>query len=80
MKEELGPTRGERLKNWFQRIERSKGESTEKRILLLFGLGKEIKNEYTRGGSKKDKTIARRLFASFKQTYPRMPFNEEWRL
>jgi len=49
-------------------------------MLLLFGLGKELQSDYTRGGTKMDKTIARRIFESFRQMYPWMPYNEEWKL
>ncbi|SRR6266498_2811589 len=75
--EELSPSRKERLSRRIEKIERSRLETQETRMLLLFGLGKELQGDYTRGGSKKDKITARRIFASFEQTYPRMPYNEE---
>ena len=42
IEEELSPTRKERLSRWIRKIERSKEEIQKKRILLLFGLGKEL--------------------------------------
>ena len=77
IEEELSPFRKERLSKRMKEVERSRQETQEKKMLLLFGLGKELLGDYTRGGSKKDKTIAQRIFASFGQTYPQMPFNEE---
>ena len=58
IEEELSPTRKERLSRWVGMIERSKEETQEKRISLFCRLGKELQGNYTRGGSKKDKTTA----------------------
>ena len=52
LEEEAGLTRKERLSRWFGKIERSKEETQEKRMLLFFGLGKELQGDYTRGGAK----------------------------
>src|SRR6266540_3986422 len=77
IEEELGPIRKERLSRRFKKLEENKEETQEKKMSLLFDLGKELQGDYTRGGSKKDKTTARRIFASFGQTYPWMSHNEE---
>jgi len=69
IEEELSSSRKERLSRRIKEIERSREETQEKKMLLLFGLGKELLGDYTREGSKKDKTTARRIFASFGQTY-----------
>ncbi len=58
VEEEVSPSRKERLSKRIKEIERSRGETQEKKILLLFRLGKELQGNYTRGGSKKDKTTA----------------------
>ena len=80
IEEELNPFRKEKLSRRIEKIERNRKETHERKMLLLFDLGKELKGDYTRGGSKKDKTIARRIFESFGQTYLRMLLNEEWKL
>ena len=80
IEEELSSIRKERLSRWIRKIEKSKEETQEKKMSLLFGLGKELQGDYTRGGSKKDKTTARQIFASFGQMYPWMPHNKEWKL
>ncbi len=77
IEEELGSTRKERLRRWIEKIEKSREETQEKKTSLLFGLEKELQGNYTRGGSKKDKTTARRIFESFGKTYPWMPYSEE---
>ncbi len=58
IEEELNPTRKERLSRWIGKIKKSKEETQEKKMSLLFGLGKELQGDYTRRGSKKDKTMA----------------------
>ena len=58
IEEELSPTRKERLSKWTKKIERSREETQEKKMSLLFGLGKKLQNNYTRGGNKKDKATA----------------------
>ncbi len=47
IEEELSPTRKERLSRWIRKIEKSKEETQEKKMSLLFGLGKELQSDYT---------------------------------
>src|SRR6266498_2305443 len=49
-------------------------------MLLLFELGKELGEEYVRGGNKNYKMIARKLYKSFEKSYPWIPINKDWRL
>ncbi len=49
-------------------------------MLLFFELGKELGDEYTQGGIKNYKTIARRIYKSFGKTYLWIPINKDWRL
>ena len=58
VEEEVSPSRKERLSKRIKEIERSRGETQEKKILLLFRLGKELQGNYTQGGNKRNKTIA----------------------
>ena len=58
IEEELNLSRKERLRRRMEEIERSREETYERKMLLLFRLGKELRDDYTRGGKKKDKTIA----------------------
>ena len=59
VEEELSSTRKERLSRRIEEIERSREETQEKKMSFLFSLGKELQGDYTREGSKKDKTTAR---------------------
>ncbi len=68
------------MRKWTKKIEESNEKTQEKKMSLLFGLEKELRGDYTQGGSKKKKTTARQIFASFGKTYPWMPYNEEWKL
>ena len=58
VEEEVSPSRKERLSRRIEKIEKSREETQEKKMLLLFSLGKELRGDYTREGSKKDKTTA----------------------
>jgi len=49
-------------------------------MLLFFELGKELGSEYTRGGNKNDKVIARRIYKIFGKIYPWIPINRDWKL
>ncbi len=49
-------------------------------MLLYFKLGKELGEEYTKGGSKNDKMIARRIYQSFANIYLQIPYNKIWKL
>ena len=64
------PVRGKRIKELWKKIKKAKEESTEEKILLFFDLGKELGEEYTQGNNKNYKTIARRLYKSFRKSYP----------
>jgi len=48
-----------------------KEKSTEERIILFFKLGKELREDYViEEGNKNDRILARRLYKSFKKSYP----------
>src|SRR6266498_6078457 len=49
-------------------------------MLLLFELGKELGEEYTKGSNRHYKLIARRLYKSFGKNYPWIPINKDWKL
>ena len=72
--------RAKRIKKLWKKIERAKEESTEVKILLFFELGKELGDEYTRGGNKNDKVIVQRIYKIFRKSYPWIPINRNWKL
>src|SRR6266540_1865376 len=74
------PSRTKKMKKLWKKIKKAKEESTEKKMLLLFKLGKELEEEYMRGGNKNYKMIARKLYKSFGKSYPRIPINKDWKL
>ena len=74
------PSRRKRIKSLEKRIDKMKQESARDRILLHFKLGKELSEEYIKGGNKYNKTIARRIYQSFAKMYPHMPYNKSWKL
>ncbi len=78
--EDRDPSRTKRMKKLWKKIKKAKEESTEKKMLLLFKLGKELEEEYMRGGNKNYKMIARKLYKSFGKSYPRIPINKDWKL
>ena len=47
IEEELNLSRKERLRRRMEEIERSREETHERKMLLLFRLGKELRSEYT---------------------------------
>jgi len=47
------------------------------KMLLLFELDKELKDEYTYGGNKNIKQPARRIYKSFERLYLLMPYNKK---
>jgi len=57
-----------------------KQESARDRILLHFKLGKELSEEYIKGGNKYNKTIARRIYQNFAKMYPQISYNKKWKL
>src|SRR6266540_4005267 len=63
------PVRGKRIKKLWKKIKKVNEESTEKKMLLFFELGKELEDEYIQGGNKNYKTTARRLYKSFEKSY-----------
>ena len=67
---ERNSLRIKRIKKMWKKIERAEGESTEKKMLLLFELEKELGEEYTRGGNKHQKLIAQKVYKSFEKSYP----------
>src|SRR6266542_6558332 len=78
--EDRDTTRDKRMKKLWKKIKKAKEESTEEKMLLLFELGKELGEEYVRGGNKNYKMIARKLYKSFEKSYPWIPINKDWRL
>ena len=78
--EERDPSRAKRIKKLWRKIKKEREETTEERMLLFFELGKELGDEYTQGGIKNYKTIARRIYKSFGKSYPWIPINKDWKL
>ncbi len=62
-------SRGKRIKKLQKKIKVAKEEFTEKKMLLFFELGKELRDDQTQGGNKNYKVIARRLYKSFGKSY-----------
>src|SRR6266498_1952447 len=78
--EDRDPSRTKRIKKLWRKIKKAKEKTTKEKMLLFFELGKELGDEYTQGGIKNYKTIARRIYKSFGKTYPWIPINKDWRL
>ena len=53
----------------IKKVKEAREESTKERMLLFFELGKEMGKDRVNGGNKFDKTLARRIYKSFKTTY-----------
>ncbi len=64
----------------MKKVKEAREELLKERILLLFELGKEIEEDRTKGGSKYNKTLARKIYKSFAVTYPWMSWNKDWKL
>ena len=45
-------------------------------MLLLFELGKELKEDYMKGENKHDKQVIQRIYKSFEKAYSWMPYNK----
>jgi len=67
--EDRDPSRTKRIKKLWKKIKKAQGESMAEKMLLLFELGKELGEEYTRKGDKNYKMIARKLYKSFGKSY-----------
>src|SRR6266542_901074 len=74
---ERNPLRAKRIKKLWKKIEKAKEESTEDKMLFFFELGKELGDEYTRGGNKNDKVIVQRIYKIFRKSYPWIYFNRD---
>ena len=75
--EDRDPSRTKRMKKLWKKIKKAKEESTEEKILLFFELEKELGDEYTQGGNKNHKAIARRLYKSFRKSYLWISINKD---
>jgi|SRR6266508_4038736 len=64
----------------MKKIRKVREVLTKERILLLFELGKKLKNEYTYKGDKNIKIQTRWIYKSFEKLYPWMPYNKTWKL
>src|SRR6266542_907310 len=67
--EDRDPSRTKRMKKLCKKRKKAKEAATEEKMLLLFKLGKELGEEYERGGNKNYKMIARKLYKSFRKSY-----------
>src|SRR6266540_505199 len=77
---ERNPFKAKRIKKLWKKIKMAKEESIEDKMLLFFELGKELEDERTQGGNKNYKVTARRLYKSFRKSYPWILINKDWKL
>ncbi len=77
---ERNPSRVRRIKRLFKKLRKAKGELISERMLLFFELGKELGEENVNVGEKNDRLCARRVYKSFKTSYPWMPIGKDWKM
>src|SRR6266540_440126 len=77
---ERNPSRVRRIKRLFKKLRKAKGELISDRMLLFFELGKELGEENVNVGEKNDRLCARRVYKSFKTSYPWMPIGKDWKM
>ena len=61
-----------KIKKLMKKVKEAKKESLKERMLLLFELEKEMREDRTKEKSKYDKTLARKIYKSFVIIYPWM--------
>ncbi len=63
------PSRKKKIKKLMKKVKEAREESSKEKILLLFELGKEMREDRMKGESKYNKTLTRRIYKSFATTY-----------
>src|SRR6266498_1117588 len=77
---ERDPSRLCRIKKLIKKLRKAKGELLEDRIILFFELGKELGDDNINVGEKNDRLCARRVYKSFKKSYPWIPIGKDWKM
>src|SRR6266545_1615721 len=77
---ERDPSRLRKIKKLFKKLKKAKGELIEERMILFFELGKELGEDNIYVGEKNDRVCARRVYKSFKKSYPWIPVGKDWKM
>ena len=64
------PSRKKKIKKLLKKVKEAREKLTKDKMLLLFELGKEMGEDYTKRRNKFDKTLAQRIYKSFVIMYP----------